>query len=137
MYLTYNEYKEYGGALSEPVFNSLSYEAKTKIDYYTFGRLKNDSVFSENVKRSMVKIIGLLNTYNEYRNAVTSMSNPIISSQSNDGVSTSYGGYFGNTSPQDMADIENKLNADIYNTIRLYLDGEKNQSRKTLLYRGV
>ena len=66
MYITYDEYKEYGGTLNEPTFNSLYYDAQIKIDYYTFNRLKNDTEFSVRLKLCIIKIISLLNTYNEY-----------------------------------------------------------------------
>ena len=61
MYLTYAEYKEYGGTVTESAFNSLIYEAQVKVDYYTFNRLVNDTVISEKIKRCMTKIIELLN----------------------------------------------------------------------------
>lgn len=137
MYLTYAEYKEYGGTVTEPAFNSLIYEAQVKVDYYTFNRLINDTVISEKIKHCIVKIIELLNTYDEYQKVVTDVNSPIISSQSNDGVSVSYGGYLGNTSPQDLEVVAKKLDADILTTIKQYLSNERNQNGEVLLYRGV
>ena len=137
MYLTYAEYKEYGGTVTEPAFNSLIYEAQVKVDYYTFNRLINDTVISEKIKRCIVKIIELLNTYDEYQKVVTDVNSPIISSQSNDGVSVSYGGYLGNTSPQDLEVVAKKLDTDILTTIKQYLSNERNQKGEVLLYRGV
>ena len=44
MYLTYDEYNTLGGqALEETAFNQLEFEARTQIDWWTFGRLKNQS----------------------------------------------------------------------------------------------
>lgn len=137
MYLTYEEYKKYGGTLSEPAFNNLSFEAKVKVDYYTFQRLAKDTEFGEKIKRAVFNIIELLNTYEEYKNVVTDVNRPVISSQSNDGVSVSYGGYLGNTSPQDIDTISKKLDSDIYDVIKRYLDGERNQKGELLIYRGV
>ena len=137
MYITYDEYKEYGGTLNESTFNSLYYDAQIKIDYYTFNRLKNDTKFSVKIKLCITKIISLLNTYNEYQKLVTDVNKPVISSQSNDGVSVSYGGYLGNTSPQDIDTISKKLDVDIKAVIQQYLDSEVNQTGQLLLYRGV
>ena len=137
MYINYTEYKELGGTLTESAFNSLIYEAQVKLDYHTFNRLVNDTVISEKIKRCIVKIIELLNTYNEYQKVVTDVNSPIIASQSNDGVSVSYGGYLGNTSPQDLDVVAKKLDTDILTTIKQYLSNERNQKGEVLLYRGV
>ena len=61
----------------------------------------------------------------------------MITSQSNDGVSVSYGGYAGNTTPADMKIISDQLDNDIIKVVRQYLEGETNQSGVLLLYRGV
>ena len=137
MYITYTEYREYGGTLDESTFNSLYYDAQIKIDYYTFNRLKNDTKFGVKIKLCLIKILSLLNNYNEYEKVVTNLNTPVISSQSNDGVSVSYGGYLGNTSPQDIDNISKKLDTDIKTVIKQYLDGELNQKGEALLYRGV
>lgn len=137
MYLTYADYIEYGGTLSESAFNSLAFDAQVKIDYYTFNRLVNDTVFSEKVKKCMYKIINSLDTLNKYLASVNDMTNPILSSQSNDGVSVSYGGLAGNTSPSDVKNVEAQTETDIIRTIKEYLQGEKNQAGEVLLYRGV
>ena len=39
MYITYDEYKEYGGGLESTAFNIYAYEAKVKIDAATCGRI--------------------------------------------------------------------------------------------------
>lgn len=137
MYITFTEYKDLGGTLTEPAFNSLVYDAQTKLDYNTFGRLKKDTSTSEAVKRCIVKILELLNTHSEYIKAVTDINSPVMSSQSNDGVSVSYGGYLGNTTPSDIDTITKKLDVDIKKVIQEYLVDEKNQAGQVLLYRGV
>lgn len=137
MYLLYEEYKGYGGTLDEPTFNSFNYESKLKIDYYTDRRLVNDIEYTEAVKRCVYKIIGLLKTFDDYKKVVTDINKPVISSHSNDGVSTTYGGYLGSTTPQDLTTIEEKLNKDIYSTIKQYLYQETNSNGDILLYRGV
>ena len=137
MYLTYEEYQAYGGTLDEPAFNSIGYDVQAKIDYYTFSRLKKDTEFTEPVKRAFMKIIGLMDAYNKYLEKVSNMDNPIVASASNDGVSESYGGYAGNTTPGDIETLADKLEKDIRAVIREYLSGERNQAGQLLLYRGV
>ena len=137
MYLTYEEYKTFGGTLSETAFNSVVYDAQAKIDYYTYNRLVKDTVISNNVKQAAVKIIGLIDTYNNYRNLITDIGNPIAISQSNDGVSMSFGGYAGNTTPQDLLNAKKQLETDIFDVLKVYLISERNQAGNLLLYRGV
>ena len=36
MYLTYNEYREYGGTLDETAFADINFEAESYVDWYTF-----------------------------------------------------------------------------------------------------
>lgn len=137
MYITFEEYQNYGGTLDESAFNSIYYAVQIKIDYFTFNRLVNDTVFTEKVKRCIVKLISLLNTFNEYQKTITDLKNPVVASASNDGVSMSYGGYLSNTTPNDLKTVQEQLDKDILNTIKQYLYGEKNQAGKVLLYRGV
>ena len=89
------------------------------------------------MKRAVYKIIGLLDTFNKYKDIVTDVEHPIVASASNDGVSETYGGYLGSATPQDLDTASNKLASDIDNIITRYLDGEKNQAGTILLYRGV
>lgn len=137
MYLNYSEYKNFGGTLEEPTFNSLIYEAQLKLDYHTFNRLVDDTIFSDKVKICLTKIITLLNSYNEYDKVVSDINNPVIASQSNDGVSISYGGYLGSTTPNDINTLKDRLENDIKLVIHQYLYGERNQKNEVLLYRGV
>ena len=137
MYLTYEDYKSYGGTLDKSAFDKFNYKAKVKIDYCTDNKLCNDSVFGEKIKRATAEIIDLLSTYAEYQNIVTNTKTPVVASQSNDGVSVSYGGYIGNTTPSDLQSASDKLDKDIIKVIRQYLAGETNQSGECLLYRGV
>lgn len=137
MYIKYTEYAQYGGNMAEAAFVFTEHGARMKVDYYTFGRLKNDEEVSENVKRCMYKIIQLMSEYNTYKERIADMDNPIKSSFANDGVSGTYGGYAGNTSMQDVQSLTAKLDKDIYATIKQYLNGEVNSKGEMLLYRGV
>ena len=49
MYITYEQYKNYGGTLDEATFNEYEFEARSWVNWYTFNRLENDDV-SENEK---------------------------------------------------------------------------------------
>ena len=86
MYLTFEEYQNYGGTLSETAFNGVIYDAQIKIDYYTFSRLINDTEIGDKVKRATYKIIELIRDYNSYMDKVKDMDKPIVKSSSNIGV---------------------------------------------------
>lgn len=60
MYLTYEAYRNMGGTLDETTFNDFEYEAETLINWYTFNRFKNDSVYPEEVNRCMYKLIQMV-----------------------------------------------------------------------------
>lgn len=134
MYLTYNEYVEYGGTLEETAFDQLEFEARTKIDWWTFNRLQKDDVYPEAVKRCMFKLVQLI----EDRQKAMTMSpvmedgsvNAGIASESNDGVSTSY-------NVLSAHDIVDMLQKEFEITIQMYLNGVRNSLGHRLLYRGV
>lgn len=137
MYLSYEEYEKLGGTLSSAAFAKYAPQAESKIDYNTFRRLVNDTVISDKVKQCMAMLVDILYNYGTYYSTVTNMTAPTLTSQSNDGVSVTYGGYAGNTTPQDMADVKKQTDNNVMSTIREYLAGEKNQAGQYLLYRGV
>ena len=137
MYLTYDEYIGMGGNLDETAFRSLGWDVQKKIDCYTFSRLKKDKCISMPVKRAFFKALELRSAHEDYIKRVSDMEDPIQAGASNDGVSVSYGGYAGNTTPADIAALSEKTDKDIYDVIRLYLDGERNEAGQLLLYRGV
>ena len=152
MYLTYEEYQNYGGTLDETAFNDFEFEAECLINWYTFNRLKNDTEFPEEVKRCTYKLIQLAKmkadalilgnqqtiTTTEVDGVVTKTTTETtapIASQSNDGVSISY-----NTI--SAAEIFNKLNNTnnaslFYEQIKMYLNGVVNSLGQHVLYRGL
>lgn len=149
MYLTYEQYQAYGGALDATAFAEYEFEARTWVDWYTFRRLVNDDVSdNEAVKRCVYKLISLaelqaqaLSLGNQTTTITTGTSvttitkDAPIASQSNDGVSISYN----NVSASDMF---NQLKQDargnlIENTITQYLQGVKNSLGQDVLYRGL
>lgn len=116
-YITFEEYKSFGGIADETTFPSLLIEAESKLNYYTFGRLKELEVIPEPIKKLVTKMINILCSSDTNRNpSITSYSNGIESfSYSNDNSS----GF-------------SRLDAQLYNTIKEYLWEYPN-----LLYRGV
>lgn len=87
-YLTYTEYKSYGGKLDESVFNRLEYKARKMIDKRTFGRLTTVPDVPESVKRLMYELIGLIS----HSDVSSPDYSPAIASEGNDGYSVSFAG---------------------------------------------
>ena len=142
MYLTYEQYIQYGGTLDESAFDMYEFEAAFKIDYYTFNRLKKDLGFdgqSENVKEAVkrceYRLIDLMQM-RDVANAVSgegeSGSSVIagFASQSNDGVSISY-------NVLSASEASANAQTEIDGTIRMYLGFCRNSLGQRLLYRGI
>ena len=150
MYLTYEEYQNYGGTLDETTFGDFEFEAEIIINWYTFNRLKNDDSFPEEVKRCMNKLIQLAklkadalalgtqqSVTKDTEGNITSVTETTasIASQSNDGVSISY-----NTI--NAADAFSKISAngkgnELEATVQRYLQGVVNSLGQKVLYRGI
>ena len=143
MYLTYAEYEQYGGALEETAFDMYEFEAASKIDYYTFNRLKKDVGFdgqSENTKEAVKRCIYRLIFLLQQRDSANVVSGEEgtgdntavagISSQSNDGVSVSY-------NVMSASEVSANADKEITNTISMYLSGCRNSLGQRLLYRGI
>lgn len=64
-YLTYNEYKELGGNLSEMPFNLLEYRAEKEVDELTFGRFKKILDYPQELKLCINNLITNIDKYNE------------------------------------------------------------------------
>lgn len=84
MYLTYDEYKAYGGTLSESDFDRFSFRASSEINNATFGRCKLLAEIPESVKRCEFELIGYISK-NTNNGAVSG-----VASFSNDGYSVTY-----------------------------------------------
>lgn len=135
MYLTYNEYEEFGGTLDETTFNQLEFEARSVIDYWTFNRLQREETQSEAVKRCMFKLIALIIGKQKAIALDTAPQSDLfssagIASESNDGVSTTYNIL---TARDAIQELKNELE----DTIRRYLLGLRNSLGQTVLYRGL
>lgn len=114
MYLTYNDYTDMGGTLSEAAYTRLEYKARRLVDTYTFDRVKALEPTPESVKMLMFELVALGDQDDN--------GGP-VSSVSNDGYSKSY----------VVADNSTKAE----NLIRSYLAGEVDMEGMPLLYRGV
>lgn len=135
MYLTYLEYKAYGGTLDETTFNDVAFEAASMIDWYTFNRLQNDTEYPEAVKRCMYSIIKYVIAQQQVSgiasdNANNSGVNAGIVSHSNDGVSES----FNILSAKDVIDAGK---SQIKQLVNQYLSSVVNSLGQKVLYRGV
>lgn len=136
MYLTYAEYQAYGGTLEEATFNDFEIEAETTIDWYTFSRLQDDTVFPERVKRCMYQLIKLAQAKQSTLvpgEAVTEDGNAVtaaISSRSNDGVSIGY-------NIMSAGELFKTLQEEMKGEVQRYLQGVMNQAGRHLLYRGI
>ena len=137
MYLTYDEYIEKGGTLSETDFDFLAYEAGSYIDWYTFNRLKKYEEIPQQVKDCEFYIIRLIQIKLGsigVGSLETDSSNigfmQAIASQSNDGVSVSYNSL-------SARDAISSISNEIEGTIQRQLRGVTNELGRNLLYRGL
>ena len=136
MYLTYLEYKTYGGTVDETTFNDLAWEAGSVIDWYSFGRLRNDTEFSEDVKRCMYKLIQFIQqkqTAEAAPDASGTSANGVaagVASQSNDGVSISY-------NVMSAKDIVENSKAEMASIVNRYLAYVTNSLGQKVLFRGL
>lgn len=81
-YLTYEEYKELGGKVSEDAFAILERQARHELDYCTFDRIPSLTFIPSIVKEVMVEMIDNIDDYNNQ-----GTSGELISEYSN-GVET-------------------------------------------------
>lgn len=123
-YLTYDEYKAYGGTLAEADFTLFEFRARKRIDYLTASRVQAMAVIPEAVKLCMMSLIKVDGKYG----VDAQIDNPVIASFNTDGYSESYG-----TAADQAAAVQKSMG----DTIRAMLDGEKDDFGVPLLYRGV
>lgn len=139
MYLTYETYQSMGGTLDETTFNDYEFEAECLVNWYTFNRLMNEKEedYPEVLSRLMFRLIkmaldkaNLMSLDGKILADGTVDNTPYIASQSNDGVSISY-----NTI--SASDLFTKLDKQMEDTIKQYLNGIMNSLGRSLLYRGL
>ena len=137
MYLSYDDYREYGGTLDRTTFTDYSFEAAAQIDWYTYNRLQNEDYdkIDERVKRCMYYIISKIELIQRFQSSTGGGSSSTgvtagIASQSNDGVSISY-------NILSAADTVDSARDEIKRMINIQLQGVKNSLGRRVLYRGV
>ena len=69
MYLSYAEYQDMGGTLSETEFNRLNYTAQATLDLLTFNRIEQED------GRAKECVFALIGTHSEQPSNVSSVSN--------------------------------------------------------------
>ena len=123
VYLTYEEYKGYGGDLPQSSFVILEFQCRKKIDYMTDSRVQRMSNVPEAVKLCMMSLIPIENK----TGATAQATNPVVTSFSTDGYSESYG------KAMSAADSEQTMRS----TINTLLYGVLDDNGIPLLYRGL
>ena len=122
-YLSYSEYQEYGGTLGPADFQQAEYDARKRIDLWTDMRVKFMEEVPEDVKRCMMKLIAV----GTAAGVEAQISNPTVTSFSNDGYTESYGHAL---SAADASTAMDQI-------IQTGLYGVLNDHGVPLLYRGV
>ena len=122
-YLTYDEYKSYGGTASTTDFPMLEFRARKRIDRLTFSRVQNMAEVPEAVKLCMMSLIGI----DSKAGAEAQVDNPVVTSFNTDGYSESYG------KALSVDDADKTMSA----SIRSMLWGETDDNGTPLLYRGL
>lgn len=135
MYLTYEEYIAMGGEVMElTAFNSLEFEARTTIDWWTFSRLQNETTYSDAVKRCMFELIRLIKNKRDAMITDGKSSDGTrkagLIKESNDDVLAEYNVM----SARSAADLSKQ---DMGIIVRQYLQGVRNSLGQVVLYRGI
>ena len=123
LYLTYQEYKSYGGELSETAFIPLEFKSRKRIDYLTYSRVQNMAAVPAAVKLCMYVLIGMESSVGRSEQAAS----PSVSSFNTDGYSETY------SQAMDADTASAQMDA----LTKEYLYGEKDDNGTPLLYRGL
>ena len=138
MYLSYAEYEEYGGTMDEASFLPLAFEAESRIDWYTFKRLRKfydkGLPIPFEVKMCEMFLINLIKTKMDLLTPQNSNgginANAQVMAQANDGVSVEY-------SVLHADEIYYNSKKEIDEAITRYLDGVLDSLGRPILYRGL
>ena len=123
MYLTYEEYKSYGGTLSETEFPLMEFKCRKRIDKLTDCRVQKMASVPEAVKLCMMSWL----KRESAAGTEAQVENPVVTSFSTDGYSESYGKAMG------ASEASTAMNSTVYSM----LYGELDDNGVPLLYRGV
>jgi hypothetical protein len=137
MYLTFEAYQNMGGTLDETTFEEYEFEARCIVDLYTYHRLNkmDPSEYPEALQRCMYALIKLIRAQwalipGSDNDGAGGGSAQGITSQANDGVSTSYA----TLSAQDLLAT---CREEISKLIKTYLSGVLDSLGHKLLYTGI
>lgn len=122
-YLSYDEYTERGGTREQAEFALAEFKAEKRIDYLTDSRVKAMETVPEAVKLCIMALMAMESRVG----TEAQVSNPVVTSFTNDGYSESYGKALG------AEDAEKSMN----NLVKSYLYGETDDNDVPLLYRGL
>lgn len=123
-YLTYDEYRAYGGTVEESAFIVAEFKARKRIDYLTDRRVEHMDAVPEAVKLCMTSIINA----DAATGADVLAETPLVASFNTDGYAESYG-----SAAEQIAAIGQALDRQI----REMLSGEVDDNGTPLLYRGL
>ena len=123
-YLTYAEYQQYGGTLSETDFNLAEFKARSKIDRLTLARVQAMNEVPEEVKMAMMCIIKVDSKYS----ADAMSERAIVSAFNTDGYSESYGG---------IAEQSDNAQIQLNRQLNQMLFGVLDDNGIPLIYRGL
>ena len=122
-YLTFEEYREYGGVLEAAAFLPLEMLARKRIDYLTLSRIQQMEAVPDAVRLCMVSLVRMENAAGAEAQAI----DPAITSFGTDGYSESRG------NAMDAKTAQLQMNG----LVKMYLHGELDDNGTPLLYRGV
>ncbi len=121
MYLTYEEFKDMGGALCQAAFERVQFEAEMQVCADTFKRMYNvDEDTRSIIKQCLTKIIGLLDKKEKH------LTEGTVTSFSHDGLSQSL-----------KVPDSKEVMVEISRIIRTYLSQRTDINGTPLLYLGV
>lgn len=126
MYLTYEEYKNFGGTLSETDFRMAEFKARKRIDYLTAERVKAMAEADQVPDAVRLCVMSLVNLESKV-GATAQADNPVVTSYTTDGYTEHYS--------NAMSAAE--ANAEMDKLVRQLLFGEVDLCGVPLLYRGV
>lgn len=126
MYLSYPEYCGMGGTLGNAVFLTYLEEAEAIIDSRTYDRLRSEKTIDGRVKRCLFALIGII----QKKHDVQTGDAAVIASESNDGVSVTYGG-------MSVGEQLERCDTEVTACIRTYLAHVRASDGTPLLFCGV
>ena len=127
MYLTYDEYLEYGGEMEEEAFAAAELRARKRIDWLTDGRVESLAAageLPEAVKLAMMSAIRI----DAAVGADAQAESPLVASFDTDGYSETYG---------DAAARTQAVERQLASELKRLLAGVTDARGVPVLYRGV